>query len=98
MTDKEKEYWLSEMEPIKRNVPPPAFIIDYMTIDGKKFTNKSQAIMHDEEISRKAFYDHLLKNRNWLEKLFNIKPSMEYYDRLTFTAKFQIPKTWSNGK
>jgi hypothetical protein len=57
--------------------------IEFITVDGKSFKTEADAYIHDLEISRKSYYDHLLERRNWLQKLFNIKPDMNYYNKMT---------------
>jgi hypothetical protein len=60
---------------------PPDLMINYITSDGKQFSNRAEAVRHDRVVARKHYYEHLLKNRNWLMRFFNIKPSMKFYDQ-----------------
>lgn len=64
--------------------------IIYETCDGKTFNNLHEAKIHDREESRKRYYEHLLKNRNWFQRFFNIKPSMEFYDRMSLKAYHHV--------
>jgi hypothetical protein len=56
--------------------------IKYVTSDGKVFYDELQAYLHDREVSRERYYQQMLKDRNWFQKLFNIKPSMKFYDEM----------------
>lgn len=60
-----------------------------MATDGKLFDNEIEAMIYDDKISRKAFYDYLVERRNWIQKLLNVKPNMSMYDRLSFNSKFK---------
>lgn len=60
--------------------------IIYKTCDGKEFYNRHEAEIHDRIASRKIYYEHLLKNRNWFMRFFNIKPSMKFYDEQCIRA------------
>jgi len=83
--DYERHRMLSE-EPIIRNTNAPPFIYNYMATDGKTFDNELECMMYDMEISRKRYYNHKIKTRNWFQKLFNIKPDMNFYDQMTLKS------------
>lgn len=72
---------LSE-DSLNLNFTPPKML--YKTCDGRTFENKAEAILHDKIVSRERFYNHLLENRNWFQKLFNIKPDMSFYDQSNY--------------
>lgn len=59
----------------------PADAIEYETTDGKKFKHIELASIHQQMLDREAYYYHLMSRRNWLQRLFNIKPSMKFYDK-----------------
>ncbi len=77
--DYEKERLLNEFSS-GVNILNPICKIIYVTSDGRKFEDKIAAEKHDKIISRQMYYEYLIKNRNWIQRLFNIKPSMKFYD------------------
>jgi hypothetical protein len=83
----ETNYKYVEMLTEKLILKYPEPIIRYRTSDGRFFTDGSEADLHEDIISRERYYDHLMENRNWFMKLFNIKPSMSFYDEISFKAK-----------
>lgn len=83
----ETNYKYKAMLTDKLIIKNPSTIIRYGTSDGKVFDNKHEAEMHDEVISRQRYYEYLLKERNWFMRLFNIKPSMSFYDEIALKAK-----------
>jgi hypothetical protein len=56
--------------------------IKHCTSDGKVFDNEFEAIIHDKEVCRKEYYNMLLSKRNYFQRLFNMTPSMRYYDNI----------------
>lgn len=84
MEEKEKYEFLRE--PLGKMVFQPTEII-YETVDGRRFKDKEEARQHSKVAGRKRHYEFLLERRNWLQKLFNIKPSMSYYDEIALIAE-----------
>ena len=62
----------------------PETEIKYKTSDNKEFTHRLLAQMHQEEIDAKDYYNMLLTKRNWLQRTFNIKPSMNFYYKMKY--------------
>jgi len=67
----------------------PDMRVKYIASNGKEFYNEMEAVMYDREISRESYYNHLLKNRNWFMRLFNIKPSMDFYDMMELNCNYR---------
>ena len=65
----------------------PKHSIKYITSDGKSFTDKLEAEIHDDVVSRQMYFEHLMKKRNWFQRLFNIEPDMSFYDSIALKAK-----------
>lgn len=60
----------------------------YITIGGLIFFKKSEADNHNRMVSKANYYKHLLEKRNWIQRLFNIKPSMKLYDEMWAKIKY----------
>lgn len=60
----------------------PECNIEWVTADGKRFKDKYEAERHDRIVSRQMYYEHLMKNRNWFQRVLNLKPNMNFYDEL----------------
>ena len=56
--------------------------ITYVCLDGYETEDFMVAALRDKALMRKRYYENEMKNRNWLMRLFNIKPSMKFYDSL----------------
>lgn len=56
--------------------------IIYRTSDGMEWNNKDVANNHERALMRKRYYENEMKNTNWFMRLFNIKPSMKFYDSI----------------
>mgnify|MGYP003436276146 FL=1 len=68
---------------IKYNEPK----IIYVSSDGKKFEDLYYYERHEKIVSRQMYYEYLLSKRNWFMRFFNIKPSMDFYDKMTINLK-----------
>lgn len=60
--------------------------IIYVDRRGNEFESKILCRISDRAFAREDYYNYLLKNRNWFERLFNIKPSMKFYDTLIYKS------------
>lgn len=69
------------------------FYHTYMASDGTNFKYEFEARHHEitvcEPKKREEYYQSLLSNRNWFERLLNMKPSMKFYDKMTFKSLFK---------
>jgi len=64
---------MCETEIIVKN-PCDDYKMIIVTSDGKEFTNKAMAELHESNISNERFYKFQLENRSWFRKLFNLEP------------------------
>ncbi len=87
---KQPEFDYSEM---KRMLAEPIWTVEpktgiiWLACDGKEFTSALECDLYDKPRRRQMYYDYLLSRRNWFERLFNIKPSMKFYDIQVFKTK-----------
>lgn len=56
------------------NIQMPESKIIYVDRRGNEYDNPNICEMNDDIFRREDLYNYFMKNRNWLEKLFNIKP------------------------
>ena len=64
---------------IKNPKPKP----QYVARDGRVFDNEILATIHDRDVARESFYQYLMSKRNSIQRFFNIKPNMDFYDEMT---------------
>lgn len=89
MTEEELELWRKISDGYSfLTFNPPAMKVKYIDRRGNEFDNEHQAMESDRHFAREDYYNHLLANRNWFQRLFNIKPDMSFYDEMEFKSRF----------
>jgi len=68
------EFKLNCLRDIKVKDPTEDFKWIIETSDGKQFTDEKEANDHQQKLTEEKRYQWALEDRNWLQKLFNIKP------------------------
>lgn len=81
MEDFEKHVLLSECR-VGVQIKNPTSKIKYIDRRGNEFESELLAMISEKSAAREDYYSHLLENRNWIERFFNIKPNMDLYDSL----------------
>lgn len=85
MDDFEKHILLSESRVGIQIKNPTTSKAKYIDSRGNEFESELLAMISDKKFAREDFFSHLMTNRNWIQKLFNLKPSMHFYDKMTQT-------------
>ena len=54
----------------------------YISSDDKEFSTEYEAMIHEKPIARARYYNKKMLNRSLIKRLFNINPSMKFYDSI----------------
>jgi hypothetical protein len=64
----------------KVNFVFPNSKIVYVDRNGNRFYSEIAAVKSDRKIARDNYYNDIMSKRNWIQRLFNIKPDMSLYE------------------
>jgi hypothetical protein len=74
----------------------PCSEINYVDRRGGKHTSFAIATIKDAQYAREDYYNNLLKERNWLQRLLGIKPDMRVYDSIHRAIYKQKAQEYNN--